>query len=266
MSIFDTIASLAAKNCTFVIATVVETHGSSPGKESFKAVIDSNGLVAGTIGGGKLELEVIAEAQRLFKTQRNLLKSYNLTSGPDNLGMQCGGSITVFYEYFGPRDRAIIFGGGHISQSLAPLLKSVDFHVTVVDNRVEFATKELHPIVDEIIHSDYRDYVEKTSFDPDMFVVIVTPAHKYDMDILRLLLKTQNELRYIGVIASKRKATNIRKELNSEFPGDARIEKIHAPIGLDIGGETPAQIALSIAAQIQAIKFGKQIPGLASDH
>ncbi|NOY05186.1 MAG: XdhC family protein [Chlorobi bacterium] len=261
MNIFETIASLTNRNRPFVIATVVETTGSSPGKEHFKAVIDRDGLVAGTVGGGAIEKEVIAQARRLLGEKGNLLKTYNLSSGPDNLGMQCGGTTTIFYEYIGARDNVFVFGGGHISQSLTPLLKSIDFYVTLVENREEFAARDLHPSVDEIVHSDYTRFIENTSWDPSSFVVIVTPAHKYETEILHALFRRAGSLRYIGVIASKRKSVNLRKELETAFPGDDRIAHIHTPIGLDIGGETPAQIALSIAAQIQAVRFNKDIAG-----
>jgi len=257
MSIYQTIATLAEQNRMFVVATVLEVIGSTPGKNNFKAVIDQNGLIAGTIGGGKIELVVIAEAQAVLVRRKNLVKSYNLTSGPENLGMQCGGSTTIIFEYIGTRDRVVVFGGGHISQSLTPLLKSIDFHIALVENRAEFCTKELHPAVDEFFLSEFEEIVPHIPIDESTCVVIVSPTHRYDMEILRALFRTSVHPRFLGVIASKRKALTIRKELEELFPGDPRIKDLKAPLGLDIGGETHQQIALSIAAQLQAVKFGK---------
>lgn len=259
MNIYSTISELIEHNRAIVIVTVVETVGSTPGKTNFKAVVDSTGLIAGTVGGGKIEALAIEEARSLLSEKRNLLKSYNLTSGPDNIGMTCGGSVTLFYEFIRPRERVIVCGGGHVSQKLTPLLRSIGFYVTLVEDRKEFATPALHPEVDEFVISAYGDYVRQGAIDEETILLIVTPAHKNDLDILTALFQTSLMPKYIGVIASKRKAITMREELEAIFPGDPRIGKIEAPMGLDIGGETPAQIALSIAARLQALKFGKMV-------
>lgn len=259
MNIYSTISELIEHNRAFVVVTVAETVGSTPGKTNFKAVVDSTGLIAGTVGGGKIEAIAIDEAKALLSGKNNLLKSYNLTSGPDNIGMTCGGSVTLFYEYIGPRECVVVCGGGHVSQKLTPLLRSVGFYTTLVDDRAEYATRELHPDVDEFIVSSYGDYVRQGAIDEETILLIVTPAHKNDLEILSALFQTPLMPKYIGVIASKRKAITMREELEAMFPGDPRIVKIEAPMGLDIGGETPAQIAISIAARLQALKFGKMV-------
>ena len=253
MSIFDIIARMAEENREFIVATVIATSGSSPGKENFKALIGREGLLAGTIGGGRLEKTAIDDAQRLLADRANLVKTYQLTSGPDNIGMSCGGSATIVFEYVGLREQAIVFGGGHVSQSLTPLLHSIGFHVTLVENRPEFATRTLHPLADEIRIGPYTEAAV-----PDgAYVVIVTHSHEHDREILRAMFRSSAHMRFLGVIASKRKAILLREELERDFPGDVRIAELHAPCGLAIGGETHQQIALSIAAQMQAVKFGK---------
>ncbi len=263
MSIYEEIARLEKENRPFVVATVVEQKGSVPGKVGFKIVVSEDGGTTGTVGGGAIEQEVIREALQRLRENRSGMQEYllskNKTEAPGDarvVPMMCNGKVWVYYEVHGALPTVYVFGGGHVGQALLYFLKPLGYHRVLIDNREEFATPEKNPHASEWIYRDYEEYARSFRPAPGSFAVILTHGHVHDHAIARALFERQLDLSYVGVIASRNKAANLRKQLREELGPETDLSRLHSPIGLKIGGSTAAEIALSIAAEIQAVRYG----------
>jgi xanthine dehydrogenase accessory factor len=264
MNIFEKISELVNQNKSFVLTTIVKTEGSTPGKVGFKMIVEDSEKIFGTVGGGELEQEVIREALKRMKSKENGIVEYLLSSDAlvqkedaKVLNMSCSGRCWIFYEVFGNKPVVYVFGGGHVGQALLKQLSLLNFHKILIDNRPEFANKDVNPFADEIILSDYSEYAYKFNPPEDAFIVVMTHGHGFDFDVVEQIYARNLKVRYIGVIASKTKAQKLKNQIKEVF-GDVDFSNFHSPIGLDIGGETPQEIALSIAAEIQAELYKKQ--------
>lgn len=263
MDIYKRVPELQSENKAFIIATVISSEGSVPGKVGFKMLIEESGATTGTVGGGAIEKQVIAESSALMFKGSSCVKEYLLsdTAIQENvpeqvIPMMCNGKASVFYEVHGRKTSVYVFGGGHVGQALFYFLKPLGFHTILVDNREEFANRQANPDADELILADYIEFSKNFNPHPGSFAVIVTHGHKFDNDILRTLYDRKPDLAYIGVISSKSKAVRLVDGIKKEFPG-CDLSILHTPIGLMTGGDSAAEIALSIAAEIQAVKTGK---------
>lgn len=260
MKILEKSLELKKANVPFVTATVINAEGSTPAKIGSKMLVESDGKIIGTVGGGSLEKMVIQECLFAFDAVTNFSKVYDLsdTSEQNSLdtGMICGGSATVFFEVTIPRKKIYIFGGGHVSQALEKVIPKEKYSIIIIDNRREFAAKTLHTHADEVVYSEYISFVKEFHPEENSFIVIVTHGHTHDYEIVSSLYQKKINVRYIGMIGSKKKVMStvnkIKKELN-----DPGLSNLYSPIGLDIGGSSPAEIAISIAAEIMAIDNGR---------
>ncbi|SMB99586.1 xanthine dehydrogenase accessory factor [Thermanaeromonas toyohensis ToBE] len=168
------------------------------------------------------------------------------------------GWVDVFLEPVLPEPHLLILGGGHVGQKVATLAKEVGYRVTVVDDRPEFANRQLFPQADEVICDSFASALDRISIDPSTYVVIVTRGHRHDYDCLRRVISSPAA--YIGMIGSSRKVKGIMEGLAAEGVPRERLARVYAPIGLDIGAETPAEIAVSILAEIiQVYRQGKEV-------
>jgi len=270
MNIYHKILEQNRQNVPFAIATIVKTEGSVPGKVGFKILVDHSGKTTGTVGGGALEKQVIQECLSRLKSGNSGLQEYKLQDkisandkGPvPIIPMMCNGKVWIYYEINSKLTEIYIFGGGHIGQVLCYYLSKLNYKIILIDNRREFTDKEKNPFAHELIHADYINYVEEFTPSKDAFVVIVTHGHNFDLEILQTIYQRKLNLRYIGVIASRSKSGKLKKKLREKFGPKADFTKLYTPIGIDIGGDTESQIALSIAAEIQAIAFQKTVPHL----
>lgn len=270
MDIYQEIARLSQENQPFVLATVVKIAGSVPGKVGFKLLVRPDGTATGTVGGGELEQRVIAESLNRLKTGESGLKEYLLTEKAEGLApseaeivpMMCSGKTWIYYEVSHTLPTVYLFGGGHVGQALAYFLAKLDYRIVLVDNRREFATPEMNPHASERVYRDYREFAREFEPAPDSFVVVMTQGHGYDYDVVKILYQRELPLKYIGVIASRAKSAGLMKHLKKDFGADVDLRRLYSPIGLDIGGDTESEIALSIAAEIQAIRFGRKVPHL----
>ncbi len=270
------IAELAKAGTPFVVATVVKTAGSTPRGAGAKMIILADGSGTGTVGGGKLELQVTSDALAALAQGESRLVEYKLRPdrpGPDEgqgkapaaaegragetliLGMLCGGDAEVFLEVYGQSNRLLIIGGGHIGQKLAELAKVLDFRVTVVDERPQMLTKERFPAADELLCLGPSEAPGHVSVRPDTAIVIVTHGHVHDKAALAAVVASPAG--YIGMIGSKSKVRAVIGELRAEGVEPSLLDRVHAPIGLDLGGQKPAEIALSIMAEIVAAQYGR---------
>jgi xanthine dehydrogenase accessory factor len=253
MDVYEELVRLRNLGQKCALATIVEVRGSIPSYESAKLLVREDGSMAGTIGGGCVEAEVWNAAREVMETEKSKHMSFNLgqDAAYDN-GLICGGQLDVFVEPVIPPPHAVIFGAGHISKSLCKVASLAGFSTTIVDNRETFANRERFPEADEIFAAEYEEVFPKLTIHESTYLIIVTRGHRDDMRVLRWAVSTP--ARYIAMIGSKRKTIAVVKELEKEgFPRQA-FEKIFAPMGLEIGAETPEEIAISVVAEMIAMR------------
>ena len=251
--IYEAIARLRRRGEKAVLATIVSTRGSAPRKESTKMLVQANGKIIGTVGGGSIEHQVYKEALKLIQGNESRLAHFELTNADASKeGMICGGIVDVFLEPIKPLPALIIFGGGHISFFLARIGKMVDFHVTIIDDRPEFANTERFPEADETIAEDITSVTQRLDINSSSYIVIVTRGHQKDTQVLQWAVTTPAG--YIGMIGSKRKIKMSFTYLKTKGITQEQLDRVHSPIGLPIGAETPEEIAVSIMAEIIQVR------------
>jgi len=256
MDIFKEIISLKNSGTPAMLATVVEVSGSAPGRPCARMLVKPDGSIVGTIGGGAIEKKVIDEAMQRIHTTESTLLRYNL----EELDMTCGGDMTVFLEPLEHPPDLIIFGAGHIGSALSKIAKILGFTVTVVDNRPDFAQKEKLSWADKVIADDYHKALQELVFSDTTYLVILTHRHVHDVEILEHCAR--QSFRYLGMIGSQKKVTKAFQQLRDNAIGEETIKRIHAPVGIGIGADTPAEIAISIAAQLVAERSDTKVPSL----
>jgi xanthine dehydrogenase accessory factor len=253
MDIFEEIVRLRKAGRKGALATIVEVQGSIPSHESSKILIRDDGTFAGTVGGGCVEAEVWAVAQDVMREEKPRRLHFNLNAQPEfDNGLICGGSLDIFVEPILATPTALILGGGHVGLNVAKVAKIAGFDVEIADDREAFANKERFPEASEVFAGPWDDLFTRLSVNNHTYLVLVTRGHKGDLDCLRWAVTT--EARYIGMIGSKRKFIEICKVLEREGVRQESIDRVHSPIGLDIGALTPEEIAVSIVAEMIAVR------------
>ena len=253
MDVFDELVRLRALGQKSALATIVEVNGSIPSFQTAKLLVREDGSMIGTIGGGCVEAEVWNAAREVIATgkPRNMSFSLGQDAAYDN-GLICGGQLQVFVECVTPEPSAIIFGGGHISKSLCKVLDLAGFRTAVVDNRETYANRERFPEAAEIYAEEYEDVFPRLFVNDSTYIVIVTRGHRDDMRVLRWAVSTG--ARYIAMIGSRRKTISVIRELEKEGISVAEFERIYAPMGFEIGAISPEEIAISVAAEMIAMR------------
>ena len=256
MDLFEEVIKLRRSGNRGALATIVHTNGSIPSFESSRMLVREDGSIAGTIGGGCVEAEVWAAAKEVMQAEapRKMTFSLNNEANYDN-GLICGGTLEIFVEPILPQPVLYIFGGGHVSIALANAASTAGFGVGIIDDRESFANSERFPMAQEI-YTSFEESFEKIKPTASTYMVIVTRGHKDDMHVLRWAVSTSP--RYIGMIGSKRKVISVYKALEKEGIPMETFAKVHAPVGLAIGALTPEEIAISITAELIAIRRGAQ--------
>ena len=253
MDIYDEIVRLRRLGQKAAMATIVQVRGSIPSYESAKLLVREDGSMIGTIGGGCVEAEVWNAAREVIETEKPKHLSFNLgqDAAYDN-GLICGGQLDVFVEPVIPPPHAVIFGAGHISKSLSKVAALAGFATTIIDNRDTFANRQRFPEADEVFAEEYEDVFPKLPINETSYIIIVTRGHRDDMRVLRWAAGT--DARYVAMIGSKRKVISVVKELEKEGIPRARLERIYAPMGLEIGAVSPEEIAVSVVAEMIAVR------------
>ena len=257
MDVFEEIVRIRRIGQRAALATIVHTNGSIPSYEASRMLIRDDGSILGTVGGGCVEAEVWAAAKEIIQSERPRKMTFNLNheAGYDS-GLICGGTLEIFVEPILPQPMLYIFGGGHISAALASVAHQAGFSIGIVDDRDTFANVERFPTSSEI-YTSYEDAFEKIRPNSATYIVIVTRGHKDDMRVLSWAVGTESRgfsPRYIGMIGSKRKVTSVYKALEMAGVSPGKFEHVHAPVGLDIGALTPEEIAVSITAELIAVR------------
>jgi xanthine dehydrogenase accessory factor len=237
------------------LVTVISTEGSTPQKAGAKMVVYPDGRIVGTIGGGCVEAEMTWRARSVIETRRPQVASYDLTpeqAGED--GLICGGRMEVFLEPLLGTPTLCLFGAGHVAQPLARMARSAGFRVEVADDRVKFANPDRFPEADRILVEDYPEAARQMTLGPNTYAVVVTRGHKGDADALQAVLG--RGLRFVGLLASRPKLVHIVAELEERGVPGAELGRIHSPLGLEIGATTPEEIAVSVLAEMIAVRRG----------
>jgi xanthine dehydrogenase accessory factor len=255
MDLYEELVRLRRLGQKCALATIVQVRGSIPSYESAKLLVREDGSMAGTIGGGCVEAEVWNAAREVIETEKPKHLTFNLgqDAAYDN-GLICGGQLDVFVEPVVPQPQAFIFGAGHISKSLSKVLTLAGFGTSVIDDRESFANRARFPEANEIYAGEYEEIFPKLPVHEGSYLVIVTRGHRDDMRVLKWAIGTN--ARYIAMIGSKRKVLNVVRELEKEGIPAGSFERIFAPMGLEIGAISPEEIAISVAAEMIAVRRG----------
>jgi xanthine dehydrogenase accessory factor len=255
MDIYAEIAKLRKEGRKAALATIIQVQGSIPSYESSKILVRDDGSIVGTVGGGCVEAEVWAVAQDVMREEKPRRLHFNLNNQPEyDEGLICGGSLDIFVEPILATPTAFIFGGGHVSLYLAKVASVAGFEVVVIDDRPAFANPERFPDASKTLAGPWEEIFPQIKINDFSYIVLVTRGHKGDLTCLRWALATP--ARYIGMIGSRRKFIEITKVLEGEGVAPEKIERVHSPVGLDIGAITPEEIAVAIVAEMIAVRRG----------
>jgi len=263
----------AAAREAFALCTVVATQGSVPRDAGAKMLVAPDGSICGTVGGGPLEASVLSEAVQLLRGGGTSgIRRFALTTAGDaadplpavpspgeDLGMKCGGQVSVFIDVVRPAARLVLYGAGHVGERVANLAGEAGLDAVVVDDRVEFARRDRFPRASEVRCVDLeRDPLGGLSPGPEDFVVILTRCHALDEAVLDAALRTRAG--YVGLIGSRRKVALVLRSIARRRGTDPRSDpRLHAPIGLKLGDKSPGEIAISILAEIVLVKSSGEL-------
>jgi len=247
--IYQEIVRVKAEGEEAALVTVVGASGSTPREEGAKMLVRLDSSILGTIGGGSLEAQIIMEAVKVIKQGKPKRIRWSLTaSEAEEEGMVCGGDLEVFIEPILTSPTLYIFGGGHISLALAKMGRLCGFNITVVDDRAEFASAERFPEAEVIFAEGFTKSFPRVKIDKSSYIVIATHSHQHDEVVLEWAVGTP--AKYIGVIGSRTKNETIFSHLRARGISQEQLDRVHAPIGLEIEAQTPEEIAVSILAEI----------------
>jgi len=236
------------------LATIIEAQGSTP-RDNAKMLIYADGRTVGTVGGGGVEARVIEEAQAAIAEGKSRELDYRLVDEERGDPGICGGDMRVFVEVLAPRPTLLIVGGGHVGQAVAELAPFLGYRIVVMDERPEMVTPERFPRVAARLTGDPVQQVEDFPVNEHTYVMLVTPHHTLDEKVLAVL--AGRPVAYVGLIGSRRRTALTFERARETGVPDEFLERIHTPIGLDIGAETPREIAFSILAEIIGVQRGR---------
>ena len=262
VDIYEEIVKLRREGRRGALATIVNVRGSIPSFETAKMLVRDDGSIAGTIGGGCVEAEVWQAAREVMESEKPRTLTFNLNHDPKyDSGLVCGGTLEVFVEPVLPVSNFYLFGAGHVALSLYKVARLAGFDVTVIDDRESYANRERFPEARDIYSEDFDKAMAQLAPPENSFIVIVTRGHRDDMRVLRWAVEQPS--RYVGMIGSRRKVLAIYQELEKEGISREKFQRVHAPIGLDIGAITPEEIAVAITAEMIAVRRHAE-PGVRS--
>ncbi|MGH9347955.1 MAG: XdhC family protein [Vicinamibacterales bacterium] len=254
--VFAALAEALQRGEEVALVTITASTGSTPQRVGAKMLVFADGRTVGTIGGGCYENDAFWKAREAIRLRRPANVKYELTDDfAEESGLICGGQMEVFIEPVEPAPDVFVFGAGHVGGFLARLAHEVGFRVHVIDDREKFASAERFPQGVQVVVDDIPSWLGANTLPPTAYAVIVTRGHRHDLDALRAL--APRGLRYVGLIGSRAKVKRVYDALLEEGMDPGALRSVHAPIGLDIGAITPQEIAVSILAELIAVKHGR---------
>ena len=239
----------------FAVVTIVSSENLA--RTNGKMVVYADGAISGTVGGGMWEQAAIHDAREALKTGENAVKVYEFSSEMAKAGFQCSGSMTAFIEVCrNDALKLVVVGGGHVGNAVIRTAKAVGFHTTLVDTRGEDIIGDSIRMADRFIPVESFSDVEHCDLPSGASFVVSTYGHMVDGAALGGVLR-RDDAAYVGMLGSRQKIRNIFEKLRAEGIPQEKLDPIHTPIGLDLGGETPEEIALAVVAEILAVKNGR---------
>jgi xanthine dehydrogenase accessory factor len=255
--IFEEIVKIKREGGQAALATIMVTKGSTPREQGSKMLVKSDGTIIGSVGGGCTEAEVWQEAMKVMQEGQPKVLHFDLTGrNAEEEGMICGGTMDIYIEPILSQPTVYVFGGGHISLSIVKIAKIVGFDVVVIDDRPTYASQERFPDADKVVAKEFSQVFSELPINKSSYIVIVTRGHAHDEEVLEWAITTP--ARYIGMIGSKKKVKTLYSHLMSRGVSKDVLGKVHAPIGLSIGSETPEEIAVSIVAEMIQVRRQKE--------
>lgn len=246
---WEKISALRREGTDLVVVTIIAVRGSVPGQTGAKAIVTRGGHATGNLGGGKVEAKAISRAAELFEESETCaVATWNLQR---DVGMTCGGEMTFLFEKLMATEpwHIAVFGAGHVSQALVPVLATLACRIDVIDTRPDWLAR--FSAMDKVAIHRVAAFEDGVDFlNSGSFALSITQGHSCDRPVLRELLRTFPEVPFIGVIGSASKRAVLLRELRQDGIPENTLEKIICPVGLPIGGNDPAEIAISIAAQL----------------
>jgi xanthine dehydrogenase accessory factor len=253
-AVFEAVLAAQNEGHAAALATVIQTQGSVPRQPGSKMLVRIDGSIVGTVGGGEVEARVIQEAQAAISDGTTRVLSYNLADQASGDPGACGGTVSVFIEPVLPSPTVVVIGCGHVGKATAELAKWMEFRVVVVDDRPGYATPEQVPGMDGYVEAPLAELAAQLDITRHTYVVAMTRGVGIDEELLPALLAT--DAPYIGVIGSRRRWAMTAQLLLEKGLRRADLERVHAPVGLELGAETPREIAVSILAEIVMVMRG----------
>jgi len=252
-SLSEELVQISERGIAAVLATVIETEGTNGIQPGAKCLVRDGHVSAATIHSPQLIDAILRESEARLREEKSQLVSMNIP--------EAGGKLEVFFEVLPAPPKLIVVGAGHIAVPLVEIARVLDFYVSVLDDRLLYANRERFPRADEVLVGDMAQLLKEMTITPSCYIVLITRGHKYDEPCLREII--HSPAKYIGMIGSKRRIKACFQRFREEDKiADEIIERVYAPIGLDIGTETPAEIALAIMAEIVKVRRGGKAASL----
>jgi xanthine dehydrogenase accessory factor len=253
-SLFQAAAGLEAQQQAGAFCVIVHSQGSTPRHVGSKMLVYQDGSISGTVGGGELENRVIAEALQAIQDGQPRLLSYSMADPSRGDPGVCGGQLEVYVEPILPNPCLVVIGSGHVGKAVAHLAHWLGYRVIVSDDRPEFCTPEAIPEADEYIPAAMADLPDRLEITQWTYLVLTTRGASVDIEGLPALL--DSHAGYIGVIGSRRRWATTTKALSEHGISEGQLRRVHSPVGLELNAETPEEIAVSILAEITALRRG----------
>lgn len=256
--IFRKISRITESGGECVLITVVDKTGHGPSEVGRRMIVTADGVTEGTVGGGTLELLAIKEAEEVLNFRKSRLKKYLLEENDkkngERTGMLCGGDVLLFFEFIGKSEKLFVFGAGHVGKNVIRFMEPLDYRLNVIDSR----EKELNKIsgIAKTLITNIDSFFTDIDYMEGGFVLIATHSHDLDYKILNNILNSGVRLKYLGMIASENKLNSMIKKYEKEENGEIDLNLLYSPAGLNLGGSTPAEIALSVISEMQSVRYG----------
>ena len=251
--IYEEIVEARRSGKRAALATIVAQKGSTPRRDPAKMLVFQKGQQIGSIGGGCVEAEVCREALLVMASEKPRLMSFELKDDDtQESGLLCGGTMEVYVEPILPIPNLVILGAGHVGQCVASIATTIGFELTIVDDRIKYASKDRFPEAESLIVDPWESALQRLEITESSYILIATRGHQYDLCCLRFAV--QSSAKYVGLLGSRRKTRLLFETLEREGLDPSLFKKVFAPVGLEVGSETPEEIAISIAAELVAIR------------
>jgi xanthine dehydrogenase accessory factor len=262
--VFEAVAEALKRGEPAALVTIIRAQGSTPQRVGAKMLVFPDGRTVGTIGGGCYENEAFWKARTAIETRQPVIAKYELADDiAEESGLICGGQMEVYIEPLEPAPELYLVGAGHVSFHLARAAHEVGFKLHIIDDRQKFANAERFPDAEEVVVDSIPDWLANAELPAHAFAVILTRGHRHDLDALRAL--APKPIRYLGLIGSRAKVVRLTEALASEGISTEQLQRVHSPVGLDLGAITPQEIAISILAEMIGVKYGKIDPNADQD-